>query len=316
MHPLDGVRAKLTRGEQHVNALNREVERLFTKRKHPPGFHIRHEFRPEDETFRIVVTSVDRLPAKLGTLVGDAVHNLRSALDQLVFELAFIDNGGSEDGLDKVAFPASLTADNFTGYWVQERMLAKLSKTNRAIIKRFQPCSIRKVDLRPKHFLAILDSLSNDDKHRLIQPLLQCPAQIGFVIPGNNQGYNCHFPGPTVRFVSHNLVGRPLNPDTELFRAPVVITGPNPDMPVEVKASTLIGFRDGTPIQIFLKQAIPFVQRIVDTFAPRFETRRALQMRDKPRYGRIPPNEAPVGVTFTLTGSDGEPIPFSMAEIK
>lgn len=302
MHPLDGIHAKIKRGVQHVDALNREIDRIFTKRKRPPGFQVRHEFHPEDETFRIVISKVDQLPLKVGTLVGDAVHNFRSALDQLVFELAFIDNGGSETGLGKTGFPASTDIDNFRGGHVQNKLLAGMTQKHRAMIKRFQPYQVRK-ELRPRHLLTFLDDLSNDDKHRLLQPMLIAPQGFGFVFPGDLQGHNCHFPGPLVTFGAPNFIGRPLEPDAEIFRAPIVVTGADPEMPADCISSSFVGLRDGRPIQDCLETIVPFVREIVDTFAPEFETRKALRVRDLPRYGRIrPPTLAPsikIGVYST-----------------
>lgn len=309
-HPLEGVRAKLARGEKHLKALDAELDRIFTKRKRPPGFAARQEFYPEHETMRVVVTEVGELPQKLGTLVGDTAHNFRSALDQLVYELAFIDNGGSEAGLDKTAFPASRSIENFRGGYVQTKMLAGLTKTHRAMFRRFQPYQVAE-KVRNLHPLAYLDDLSNDDKHRLLQPLLIAPAGVTISFPKSLQGNDCNFANDRAHFIAHNILGQPLEPDTELFRAHVVVTGPKPDMPMQISAKMNVGFRDGVPATNVLTAIADIVRRAIDTFAPEFEKRTALRYRSVPRLGRWADRPPVIFPMKTNIESGGIPIPFT-----
>ena len=299
MHPLEGIRAKIDRSEQHVQLLNREVERFFVNRERGP-VGVRHEIDPEGETWRIVVAQVDDVPVYFGSIIGDAVHNLRAALDQLVFELAFIDTRGME--VETTGFPASKTLDNFRGSWVQKRLLAGLTLKHRTMIKRFQPYRVRQIPGR-HHLLTFLDDLSNDDKHRLTQPVLLAPEGMTFTFPPHYQGHNCHI--ATESFEVRNVIGWPLQANTELMRAPLAITGPNPEMPVDCDFSVAIGFRDGTPAQDALEAIAVFVREIVGTFAPEFETRTALRMRDKPRFGRINARPLDADVHVGISGVSG-----------
>ncbi len=316
MHPLDGIRAKIDRGEEHVHALNEAMDALFAG-EHSPTFGVRHEFHPEDETFRIVISAVDQIPPKIGTIVGDAVHCFRSALDQLVFELAFIDTGGKE--VETTAFPASYIIDNFRDPkgTVQRKFLSGLTQRHRAMFKRFQPYQAPKA-LRPRHLLTFLDNLSNDDKHRLLQPLLVSAQGFHFKFPGDLKGHNCHIPAAPARVQLNNFIGRPLQPETELMRVHIVITGPNPQMPVECISTSRVGLRDGTPVQDSLEVVLPFVREIVDFFAPEFERPKALRVRDLPRVGRFPFNEAPRPFTVAIASQDATsgtitPIPIAKA---
>jgi hypothetical protein len=68
----------------------------------------------------------------------------------------------------------------------------------------------------------------------------------------------------------------------------MIVTGPNPEMPVETETTALIGLRDGTAIQRSLDSISEFARAVVEAFVPDFETRAAKRLRDKPRFGRFP----------------------------
>lgn len=299
MHPLDGIRTKLDWGEHHVKALKRETDRIWLKRKKPPGFEVRQKFSPENESWTLYVGQVDPLPTKLASIVGDAFHNFRSALDQLVFELAFIDTNGKE--IETTGFPASSSLENFRGSWVQKRLLKGLTLKHRTMIKRFQP--YHGWNEEGPHPLTLLDDLSNDDKHRLVQPVLVAPEGIEYFFLNQWQGHNCYVRLPFVQTVVYNVVGRPVEPGTPLLTVtPMVVTGPNPQMPVECEATAVIGLRDGTAIQRSLDSVRDYAREIITTFEPEFETRKAMRLRNKPRYGRFPPRREPPAVQIASGG--------------
>lgn len=299
MHPLDGIRAKVERGEEHIQTLNREVERFFLDREHGP-IGVRHQIDPKNKTWSVVIAHVDTVPTHVGTIVGDVAHNFRSALDQLVFELAFIDTRGTE--VETSAFPASRTINNFRSNWVQNRMLRGLTLRHRAMVKRFQPYRVRQIPGR-HHLLSFLDDLSNDDKHRLTQPVLIAPEGVSFEFPPGYQGHNCHIPKGD--FFIRNVIGWPLQEETELLRVPIVVTGPGPEMPVETELRATIGFRDGTPAQDALEAIAFFVREVVMAFATEFERPVAKRFRDTSRFGRIQPVSAEAEASLHIAGDDG-----------
>lgn len=264
MHqPLDAIRAKVERGEQHTNAVREELRRTFDS--DPPGIGFREYADLETQEWVLTITEVDDLPLKVGVLIGDALHNFRSALDQMVFELAFIDTKGRE--MEKTAFPCSTTLDNWRSTYVQNTLLAGLSKTHRTVIQRLQPYRRWEwPDLPPMHPFALLNDLSNDDKHRLVQPTLVFPVSIEFDIP--HVGQDCHVrDGP---IGGESVIGRPAEVGADLIRIPIEITGPNPHMEVKTDAQAQVCFRNGIPADGLVDQVAKLTRLAVETVAPEF----------------------------------------------
>lgn len=281
MHPLDGIREKLTRGEEHLETLDFEITQLFAQ-PNPPGSSIRAKVDQEDSSWVITIVETDPLPIRLGVLVGDVLHNFRSALDQLVFELAFMDTGGTE--IETTQFPASRCLANFNGLRVQQRLLSGLTTRHRATIKRFQP--YRGWDGDGPHPLALLDDLSNDDKHRVVQPALICPNEITASFPPPSGWHDCSV-DRTRPVTGRNIVGRPLDIETEFLRVPILITGPEPNVEMEYKGSISVGFRNGVSVLDALESIAEYARRVVTALEPEFERPKAFRLRDKPRRGRI-----------------------------
>ena len=112
------------------------------------------------------------------------------ALDQLIFELAFMDSRAGKrlsgkQSLGRTMFPASDTLVNFESHHVCYTLLAGITKQHRAQLKRFQPYRSR--NYPGVHPLRLLHDLSNDDKHRLTQPVLLCPHTISLDVPGEDE---------------------------------------------------------------------------------------------------------------------------------
>jgi len=83
---LDGPLAKLNRAGEHLKALYQTVRRL----QDGEGYAAVLEIDPEtgDHLWRMKVDPA--APMRLGVLVGDVAHNLRSCLDHLAWQLALI----------------------------------------------------------------------------------------------------------------------------------------------------------------------------------------------------------------------------------
>lgn len=108
-----------------------------------------------------------------GAIVGDIAHNLRSALDQLVWQLVLL-TGRQAPG-SKHQFPIALREVDYLGpagtqRGMRNRMLAGIDDEHLAVIDRVQP--FRMGDSAEAHSLAHLQWLSNVDKHRVIHTAL------------------------------------------------------------------------------------------------------------------------------------------------
>lgn len=97
-----------------------------------------------------------RCPPEIGILVGETVYNLRAALDYLVYELAILDSGHVQE---KTQFPIESCESEWESN--QDRRLAGLNPTHKALIKCLQP-------YRECDWTGVLRDISNPDKHRTL----------------------------------------------------------------------------------------------------------------------------------------------------
>lgn len=105
---LRGPLLKLERAKQHVNDLNRQVNEYLSG--NPFQLRIRESKKPPQ---RLVYIKADApIPDSFSLIIGDAAHNLRSALDHLCF--AMVD--GKAPKPDRVGFPfAKRGAEGLSG---------------------------------------------------------------------------------------------------------------------------------------------------------------------------------------------------------
>jgi hypothetical protein len=307
-HPLTAIRAKLDRGDKHVRGYERWEHRVFAG-KNPPGVQLAVQIDRKQSRGIIKIGRVSQLPIGLALLIGDAVHNYRSALDQLIFELAFIDSNGGKRlppkaSLERTMFPDSNCRENFEGTHVQTRLLAGLTKKHRAQLKRFQPYRARNRTM--PHPIRLLVDLSNDDKHRLTQPVLACASNIHVEILDADLR-DCRF-APDPDWQSEPVVGLPLQPGAKVCSLAIVITGTNPQMKVKGSLTRYVGFANGVPVSTALREIGQYARGIVEFFAPEFERPTAVKLRGVPRPGRIePPTSPPLADTTSgvILAEDG-----------
>jgi hypothetical protein len=77
------------------------------------------------------------------------------------------------------------------------------------MIRRFQPYRDREMPGR-HHLLTFLDNLSNDDKHRLTQPVLIAAERMTLAFPPDYEGHNCRILKGECWI--RNIIGWPLQP--------------------------------------------------------------------------------------------------------
>jgi hypothetical protein len=102
--------------------------------------------------------SESKLPSstRLGIVAGEALYNLRAALDYLIFALAWLDSGSQQDNTQ---FPI---ADSPASWTKQAKSRLKGVKVkHRAMIEKHQP-------FRGCEWPETLRTLSNPDKHRTL----------------------------------------------------------------------------------------------------------------------------------------------------
>jgi hypothetical protein len=165
VNPLDGCYLKLERSQQHLQELHESVKRFFDA---DGGFRFTFKGAPNAQRTKYVFT-VDQVPdlptLEWGIIVGDAVNNLRSALDQLVYAVA-------ADPTDACAFPIYRTERDWT--IKSPGLLWSVPEQIQAFIKSAQPYHLG--DRAETHPFAMLQALDNLNKHRTIPTTALVPA--------------------------------------------------------------------------------------------------------------------------------------------
>jgi len=101
-------------------------------------------------------------PPRLGVIVGEYVHDVRSALDHLVWQLILLDGGTPTRATQ---LPITDSPADFEQK--AKRQLCGISDPHRALLEQAQPYHAGAIDLID-HPLRVLRELSNVDKHQVV----------------------------------------------------------------------------------------------------------------------------------------------------
>jgi hypothetical protein len=188
---FSGLHAKIDRGIQHVETLTEKSGISLSPSNRIP---MRLEYEPDTgyHVYRAAAGLSEATIRQWGLIIGDAVHNFRSALDHLVWQLACYRTGGANlPGVPvsesrRVQFPI----DNRRPHEEPRRFhendnLKHVLPEHRAIIYEHQPFGSRQLNIDlPMHPLIRLRNLSNEDKHRIITPIAVLTDRfLGFTNP-------------------------------------------------------------------------------------------------------------------------------------
>lgn len=160
---LDSVIAKLARAEEHIASVEAELRIVFN----PKPYGISKEADPNHAEWRMRAHLRAPLDlTRVSLAFGDAVNCMRCALDHLAHEVARREAG-------RLGIPTP-DATNFPILDDPKKIASKTEKLyGRQMVAAFdlvQP--YRRADANIGSVLRILQNLNNDDKHRLIQPVV------------------------------------------------------------------------------------------------------------------------------------------------
>jgi hypothetical protein len=162
---LAGVDAKLKRADVHLAVLGAAIDVFLSA----DNYRFVGDQVPDPETGyeqRIIHLEVDEFPpdAVWGPMIGDVVHNLRSALDHLAWETAR--PGSRHSSAHDIEFPIFFghPDDNPKVRQRLDRKLNHIRPEFHAVIERVQPYEARNLH----HPLWLLNRLWNVDKHRTL----------------------------------------------------------------------------------------------------------------------------------------------------
>ena len=167
MHPLDGPTSKILRAKEHLKKLRTEADAFIKENKHRIVIGERHV----DSDYYSLRAEVSKPPPiEWGVVVGEIAHDLRSALDGIVWQLIIL-NGIDPSTLlrPKPQFPVFLIEETERGpcYMRDGKPMihGRITDKQEALIERLQPYN------RPtpnRDALWLLHELNNADKHRLV----------------------------------------------------------------------------------------------------------------------------------------------------
>jgi hypothetical protein len=156
--PLRSFQAKIIWAHEHLNALCVAISEFGGTKP----CVIVNDFEPKGakHTWR-VKGKPDTPPQELSLRLGDTLFNLRSILDHLAWDLVLA-NGGMPH--KRTGFPLCDQPESFPSTGVQKQ-IAGMSQTVQAQIESLQPYNTR-YPLDTQHFLGLLNTLGNIEKHR------------------------------------------------------------------------------------------------------------------------------------------------------
>jgi hypothetical protein len=185
---FSGCWAKLDHGRRHVTDLDVAVRSFFEAPDNCPPL-----VSSFDEESRLHVFRVGPIRPQLADIqvdaalrVGDAVHDLRSALDHLVWQLSLTGTDGAEPSRRRrVQFPIRSSSEGYEH--ARSTALSDVSREAQDVIESYQP--YHGAAGRPDnysgpyvHQLTLLRQLSNADKHRLLTTVLSLSSGAQFFI--------------------------------------------------------------------------------------------------------------------------------------
>ncbi len=154
--PLAGVKLKMSRAKEHLDALRSEVERFWQGNPNP----FVRERHPEWISFAVNIP-IEPSP-RLSIIVGDIAFNLRSALDHLAWQLAVLHCGSDTTPRRYPEFPIFNCETNFKKG--ASRKLANILPAARSVIELLQP--YHRGDWPELAHLWILHEVNRVDKHQ------------------------------------------------------------------------------------------------------------------------------------------------------
>jgi len=253
MDALDSAHAKISWAKKHLDAFDSEADAFLARKPYTvvrePQFAIGHN------RYRLYVR--ERPPETLALLAGDCVHNAKSALDHVAWQLA-----GANPEDTGTQFP--IFADE-TKFATAKRQYQLIPARPLAVIKYLQPYR------RPQpldDLLWVIYALDNADKHKIMAVGLGMaePAPSITGPPWSHTHFNVHFVvGP---FEGDAVIG-----DITAYAVPRAGGPPNDNVKVDVEFTFGVALRDPITdlVVLFaardLRNAVTRAEAVVEMFA-------------------------------------------------
>ncbi len=187
MHPLTGPRLKVRRAKRQIKTLTRAEDAILVKAHY---CLVRAEYNPKTQKYVYRVSASINPPVDWGVRIGEVAHNLRSALDGLIWQLALITTKTPAPNTQFPIFRVGSTMRKRRGNKIPHfecdgrRMIRDLRPEHQAVIERLQPYKAGRGGR--SNLLYALQEINNADKHRLIQVLGAKHAAVSYAAWGDD----------------------------------------------------------------------------------------------------------------------------------
>lgn len=236
LHLLQRLTRKVERAQKkHILDLEAAWDAFFDT--HPYTVGTKDDADKGERSYYL--TSVADIPDQIPLIVGDAVNNLRSALDHLAYHLMCVGRG-STGPFTGVSFPI---AENAAKY--KARRQGRTQGMRKDAVKEID--AIEPYGGGAGEYLWHLHCLNNIDKHRLLLPVW-AGLRGHSPLPRQREAITKEFFGSYPRGLAPNLKGTFVPPDVKVFplkAGDVLLTIPHSEMGDEVYF--LLGIAFGEP---------------------------------------------------------------------
>lgn len=247
--PLEGPKLKVERADTHISDVRDYIKQYFETCPYTTFTEL--DASGERELLKLRLTNPP--PGKIAIVVGDVVHNLRSALDQLACCLA-IRNGFSD--ASGTYFPFAVSREIYESKSVQEKV-KKLPQAAVQIIHELKPYQGGNDLLWSLHQLDIID------KHRALIPIATTHLGIKAQLTAKPLGTFPHtFSIPKAL--------QPLDKDAVILVYPAGLQFDSSEIEFTVDmAFHNVGPIEGQPVLTVLHQFVAMIKSILGIFEDR-----------------------------------------------
>lgn len=265
---LLGVRLKIERAKQHFDHLCATIQSWGSTE--PEDHHPAFDYDPDRKCMHITIQKVRPNNPDWALIAGDVVHNLRSALDHLVCQLAIL-NGQLSSCCNKTSFPICLTEPVFLNSKARADIAPLIHPDALTRIEELQPYQAAKAQGKDpsRSNLWIVSQLDIIDKHRMLVVAAKHFRASELTVRVNDGA-----PIP----VDCSNDWKPLKDGAQIATVDLSAFPLKSEDKVSVEAQTelQVFFNetgcgcDGLPIEAALAPCINYVSAIIDLFAPAF----------------------------------------------
>lgn len=257
-HPklLEGSKQKVERAKEHISQLEAEIQEFLGRE--PYRIVLEEEQQNGDLIYRVKIK--EQPPLRWSAIIGDIVHNLRSALDLLANDVV---SANCKIPNHYTAFPVCKSAKDFEDRL--PKMVRGASTEAIRIIKSLKPYKGGNEELWRIHHLDIVD------KHRLIlsvgtmhrNVVMSSKIQVPW-----GEGEKFQFPPFAINPADRQY---PLKDNAEVMRVKAAARKSDSGFSMDYKFTFDVAFGDeevvqGEPVFPALKRLISYVEGIIGIF--------------------------------------------------